>query len=139
MAVLDTEPVTDDSEPIPTDPDPSKMGSRLPRCPGAFGGTTVVVLPDSASSAEVEAWASLEREDPIHKGSPFHRLRIADAKRPLASVLEKLHGENRKNVLIVPALFCADGTTMRALRKVVRGFEDRMTLRWRPGLGGLGS
>lgn len=139
VAVLDTEPVTDDSEPIPTDPDPSKMGSRLPRCPGAFGGTTVVVLPDSASSAEVEAWASLEREDPIHKGSPFHRLRIADAKRPLASVLEKLHGENRKNVLIVPALFCADGTTMRALRKVVRGFEDRMTLRWRPGLGGLGS
>ncbi|MDP6424765.1 MAG: VCBS repeat-containing protein, partial [Planctomycetota bacterium] len=84
------------------------------------------------------------RSDMSHRKStadhlPFHRLRIADAKRPLASVLEKLHGENRKNVLIVPALFCADGTTMRALRKVVRGFEDRMTLRWRPGLGGLGS
>jgi len=51
-------------------------------------------------------------------------------------VLKKLHSENRDNVLIVPATFCADAATMRALQRSVRALEDPMTLHWLPGLGG---
>ena len=47
-----------------------------------------------------------------------------------------LEGQGRKNILICPVAFCADGDTMRALRDRTRGFEDRMTLQWTPGLGG---
>ncbi len=56
--------------------------------------------------------------------------------RTLLAVLEKLRSENRENVLIVPATFCADATTMRALQRSVRTLEDPMTLHWLPGLGG---
>jgi uncharacterized iron-regulated protein/predicted esterase len=116
-------------------------GRALPRCPGAFGGTTVVVLPESLPPAEVEAWLALEKEDPLAKKSRFYRLRIATGSGPraLTALLPELFEKGRKNVLIVPAVFCADGATLRALEKSVRAFEDRMTIVWQPGLGSLGS
>ena len=110
----------------------------LPKCPGPFGGTTVVVMPEGTSAEQTEAWLAFEEDDPITKHSRFHRLRIATGAddRTLPAVLQKLNSENRQNVLIVPATFCADATTMRALQRSVRTFEDPMTLHWLPGLGG---
>jgi uncharacterized iron-regulated protein/predicted esterase len=110
----------------------------LPMCPGGFGGTTIVVMSDDMAQDEVDAWLALEKDDPLAAHSRFHRLRIATGSgdHALAKVLEKLSAEKRKNVLIVPATFCADGATMRALQGKVRDWEDKMTIAWRPGLGG---
>ena len=44
--------------------------------------------------------------------------------------------KGRKNVLIVPATFCADAASMRLLRSAVRDVENEMTFHWLPGLGG---
>jgi len=114
---------------------------RLPQCPGSFGGSTVVVLPDDLPADEREAWRALQADDPLAKASRFHRLVLADAsgERSLPVVLAELAAKNRTNALVVPATWCADGTTMRALQRSAREFEDRMTLQWRPGLGGLES
>ncbi len=112
--------------------------AKLPRCPGPFGGTTVVVVDENAGDEEKASWLALEENDPINKHSRFHRLRVAtpdDGKR-LPQVLEALHAARRNNVLIVPAVFCAEPETMRELRRAVRDLEDRMTLHWLPGLGG---
>lgn len=109
----------------------------LPMAPGPFGGTTIVVLPANVDAAERDAWIALEQNDPITKHSRFHRLRVAtgDGDRSLSAVLEKLKGEGRKNVLIVPAQFCADGNTMSELRDSVATFATEMTTAWSPGLG----
>lgn len=119
-------------------PDDFRTDKKLPRCPGPFGGTTVVVVPEGADASELEAWLALEKDDPIAKGSRFHRLRIATAsgERALTTVLDEILARGGKNALIVPASPCADGDTMRALAHGVRAFEDCMTLNWRPGLGG---
>ena len=70
--------------------------------------------------------------------SRFHRLRVATVggEHDLPTVLSELKDKGRKNVLVIPAAFCADGETMRALKRSARDVEDQMTLRWRPGLGG---
>lgn len=114
-------------------------GAVLPRAPGAFGGTTIVVLPAGLDSAEIAAWQDLEKNDPIAKKSRFHSLVVATSagERTLPVVLAELAKKGRKNMLIVPATWCADGETMRALRQSALSFEDRMDLHWRPGLGGL--
>ncbi len=108
----------------------------LPACPGAFGGTTIVVLPEGLAREEVDAWHALE-ESQAKGGRRRHVVADASGERSLANVLGELAAEKRTNVLIVPAVWCADGATMRALQTAARPFEDRMTLNWRPGLGGL--
>ena len=140
VAVLDAAP--DDSEAQLVETGISPRGAahpgRIPPCPGPFGGTTVLVLPDDTPDDEAQAWIALEQDDPLAKRNRFHRLRIVtgDRDRTLPAMLEQLEAKGRKNVLIVPAEFCADGETMRALERVARPFADRMTLRWIPGLGG---
>ncbi len=141
VAVLDEAPAGQiDSELIETDVEPQDLasGEKVPRCPGPFGGTTVLVVHAASSPEELAAWVALEENDPLAKRSPFMRLRIASdgGERSLPNVLSKLSSQGRKNVLIVPATFCADGETMRALRRSAREFDDQMTLHWRPGLGG---
>jgi uncharacterized iron-regulated protein/poly(3-hydroxybutyrate) depolymerase len=110
----------------------------LPTCPGPFGGTTVLVLPDSLTESEIKKWLELEKNDPLAKASRFHRLRIARStgERALENVLTKLKSENRTNVLIVPAEFFASPNRLRELQSQVRPFEDMMTIQWSPGLGG---
>jgi hypothetical protein len=97
------------------------------------------VLPDDLAAEEREAWRVLQADDPVAKASRFHRLVLAYAsgERDLPAVLAELAAKNRTNVLVVPATWCADAATMRALQRSAREFEDRMTLQWRPGLGGL--
>lgn len=120
---------------------PSTIGNAIPRCPGPFGGTTVLVLPDGLPVADAKAWIALEEHDPLNMTSRFHRLRIAvidpnAAERSLPGVLATLESEGRKNVLIVPAAFCAGAEMMRAIEHQTRAFANRMTLQWLPGLGG---
>jgi len=113
---------------------------KLPTCPGPFGGTTLVVLPAGTDTAAVAAWKALVENDPLTRQNRFTRLRVAvDGGEPadaLPAVLAQLESENRRNVLIAPVVFYADGETMRALRRQAASFEERMTLHWRPGLGG---
>ncbi len=144
VAVLETPPEEAGHGRIPTDilPETFAGADALPRCPGPFGGTTVVVVPDGADRLDagptLEAWLALEEDDPLAKRGRFHRLRIAvaEGERSLPDVLSKLHDAGRNNVLIVPATFCADAATMRTLKRSVRRFENQMTLQWLPGLGG---
>ena len=117
-----------------------RKGRELPRCPGDFGGTTVIVLPETVDPNDLTTWMELaEKEnDPLAAKSRFLRLRVAhmSGEHSLFNVLEKLRTEKRKNVLIVPAQFCAGAATMRALARTVRELEDSMILHWLPGLGG---
>lgn len=133
------------SEPEPTDSVEVMLTVRaadfaepgtLPACPGAFGGTTIVVLPEGLAQEEVDAWHALEAAQ-AKGGRRRHVVADASGDRALANVLDELVAEKRTNVLIVPAVWCADGAAMRALKSSTSAFEDRMTLNWRPGLGGL--
>jgi uncharacterized iron-regulated protein len=110
----------------------------LPRCPGPFGGTTVVVLLPETPAGDVAEWLALEQDDPLARKSRFHRVRMATAagERSLPQVLSKLQSENRRNVLIVPATFYASPAWFHSLYDSVSQFEDAMTLHWLPGLGG---
>ncbi|MBK7876274.1 MAG: ChaN family lipoprotein [Planctomycetes bacterium] len=123
----------------PVDASAFAAGAALPRAPGPFGGTTVIVLPDDLPQAERDAWTELQKNDPLNKSSRFHRFVLAaqSGERALPVVLEELIAKNRKNVLVVPARWCADGDELRALKKLARPFENMMTLHWRPGLGGV--
>lgn len=124
--------------PLAISPRDFEDGEALPRCPGAFGGTTVLVVPDDMRPDEVTAWLALEENDPLNAASRFHRLRVAGqaGEGSLADVLAELRGQGRLNVLVVPAVFHADAATMRAIQQSVGALEDRMTLHWLPGLGG---
>lgn len=140
VAVLDAAPAGEGATRISTDIRAASFEApgALPKCPGPFGGTTVIVLPDGAPASEVAAWRTLETNDPLKKSSRFHRLRIAcdeDQKR-LPEVLATLRSEGRASVLVVPATFCADVATMRGLERSVRSLADTMTIHWLPGLGG---
>lgn len=110
----------------------------LPPCPGPFGGTTVIVLAAETPAEDAEKWIAIETDDPLAKDSRFHRTRVAtaDGERSLDKVLSKLQSENRRNVLIVPAVFYASATWLQSLKRSARPFEDDMTLQWMPGLGG---
>ncbi len=140
VAVLDAPPDSGDATPIPTEIYAESFASphALPKCPGPFGGTTVIVLPKDAAAQDVRAWEALAQDDPLNKESRFHRLRIAKDEEGsrLPDVLATLKSEGRENILIVPAAYCADAATMRDLRRSVRSLEDAMTLQWMPGLGG---
>ncbi|MFM2093791.1 MAG: hypothetical protein RIS70_915 [Planctomycetota bacterium] len=154
VAVVDTPPVDASVEPISLDIRPENFATSdaLPRCPGPFGGTTVLILPPDASEQQLKDWLAIAENDPLAKQSRFHRLRIAtsptgegqqDKQEPeslaaqyrLPAVLEKLKAENRKNMLLIPAVFFADGDWLRSLRRSVRGIEDQLTIQWSPGLG----
>lgn len=72
----------------PTDPNAKQRSLRirpkglqqpgtLPLCPGPFGGTTVIVLPEGISDQEQQSWLRLQENDPLAERSRFHRLRLA--------------------------------------------------------------
>jgi len=140
VAAVNTPPLANAANRISTEIRPGTFAvpHALPQCPGPFGGTTVVVLPADATAQEIESWLAVQENDPIARESRFHRVRIATAagEWSLVKVLKELQSAGRKNVLIVPAAFCADPAWMRTLRRSVRHLENQMTFHWLPGLGG---
>lgn len=118
-----------------------RAGATLPRAPGSFGGTTLLVLPSDMDAAQREAWIALEAEDPIAAKSRFSRLRVAtfdpESERSLEALLDRQVAEGRRNVLVVPAVFHADDATLTELRARAEVFADRLDLAFRAGLGGL--
>ena len=113
-------------------------GKSLPKAPGPFGGTTLVVLHDGLDADERARWAELVAGDVLNKTSRFHRLRAATLAGDdgIDAMLTKLASEGRRNVLLVPASFAAPPNVMAAIRKAARKHEGDMTLHYRPGLGG---
>jgi uncharacterized iron-regulated protein len=114
-------------------------GARLPRSSGSFGGTTIVVLPPETSAEEIAAWKALENPDVIQQRSRFHRLRIAHGEgesSPLA-VIERLRAENaqRRDFLLVPAVFCADAAALRELRESLGALAAELRIEMLAGLG----
>ena len=73
VAALETPPADNTARRIFTEIRASAFAAprALPRCPGPFGGTTVIVLPDDASRCDSKAWFDLEAKDPIAKESRF--------------------------------------------------------------------
>ena len=110
-------------------------GEVLPVPPGPFGGTTLVVVPRWTDEATREAWLALEETDVMAARGSFHRLRVAveGGEPSIEDVLADLH---RSNVLIVPAVFCAEADFMRGLRDRGREHLEKMTATFLPGLGG---
>ncbi len=114
-------------------------GARLPLSSGAFGGTTIVVLPADASAAQIEEWLRLENPDVIQQKSRFHRLRVAhgDGERSPRAVIERLRAENaqRRDFLLVPAVFCAGPDELRALHAGLGTLAQELRLEFHSGLG----
>ncbi len=111
----------------------------IPVPAGPFGGSTVVVVGGRATEATRRGWRELAESGAMQEThGRFHRLVVAfeDEAPRLADVLAELESKGRRNVLIVPAVFCATPETMRELREQAAGYRDRMTLTWLPGLGG---
>ncbi len=115
-----------------------QIPGALPTAPGPFGGTTVLVVPAGTDAVGRRAWEALVENDPLAKRSRFLRIVLAfeDASPSLPETLTTLVAAGRKNVLIVPAQFCATGDQMRALRETAGEALDGMTVHWLPGLGG---
>lgn len=114
-------------------------GKALPRSSGMFGGTTIVVVPESAGEEEYAAWLALEQPDALQAISRFHRLRIArgGGDRSPRAVIERLRTENaqRRDFLIVPAAFCLEPAELRAIREGLGALADELRLEFLPGLG----
>jgi len=53
----------------------------------------------------------------------------------LPEVIEQLRQRGRSRVLIVPATFCADAATMRALQQQLGAAAQGMDVSWLPGFG----
>lgn len=119
-------------------PEDFATGHALPMAPGAFGGTTIVVVPAGVESEERARWRQLESDDVLKKRSRFCSLEVAfaDEERTLAVVLAEVEKAGRTNVLIVPAAFYAPPESMRALRdEHAAPFLSRLRISWQPGLG----
>lgn len=140
VTVTNQQPEADSVQVIETNLRPENFSQvdALPRCPGPFGGTTVVVLPADTPHEVARQWLNVEQQDPLARQSRFHRLRIAtlDGDRSLPDVVKRLESENRKNILLVPAVFYADRPLLEEIRRQLEPFENRLTLHWLPGLGG---
>jgi predicted esterase len=134
-------PASDDATSVSVciSPEDLTKPNTIPKCPGSFGGTTVLVVDGNSDETELASWLELEKSDPLNKQSRFHRLRIAttgSGDRGLQKVLAALQEQKRTNVLIVPAKFYAGESLMRELENQTADHTNQMTLQWLPGLGG---
>ncbi len=111
--------------------------NAVPVPDGAFGGTTVLLVPEGVSSVEKEAFRKLEEAQPVRKRNSFSRLKVVflDEKPELGTVLATLAEEGVKNVLLVPAVFCSSPQEMRHYEKIAGKNFSGMNLSWLPGLG----
>lgn len=110
----------------------------VPAASGPFGGTTVLVVPAGLDEEGRAEWERLAENDPLKKRSRFLRIVLVfeDDEETLGDAMEDLAAMGRRNVLIVPARFCATGSQMRALAESAGDALEAMTVHWLPGLGG---
>jgi len=98
-----------------------------------------LVLPDDTEAEEIAAWQRLEEPDVVQARSRFHRLRIAfgDGEHSPRAVIERLRAENaqRRDFMLVPAVFCAEPAELRALRESLGLLANELRLEFLPGLG----
>ncbi len=114
------------------------VAAGLPPAPGQFGGTTIVVVPAGSPAAVREAWRQAAAANPMQRHGRFFRMELAfeDEAPRLADALEAMVAARRRNVLVVPARFCAEASVMQALAREAAPFEGRVDITWLPGLGG---
>jgi uncharacterized iron-regulated protein len=125
----------DDATVLRADPTKLTDGSGIPLAPGAFGGTTLLVLPQRLSKAERKAWRALAEDDVLAQRSRFHGLRVVEVDE-LAAALDALRAQGKRNVLVVPAAFAATTERMVELQSAAHGHTEGLTVHWLPGLGG---
>jgi len=113
-------------------------GKGIPMPPGPFGGTVVLVLPETVSESARGAWRALEENDVTRQRSRFVGLRVAETgrERDLPSVLDELRSEGKSVIRIAPITFCATSSEMQTLRRSIQGHDEGLRIAWSPGLGG---
>lgn len=120
----------------PWQPQELMDGIGIPVPAGAFGGTTVLVVPGGTGAEENAAWLALETSGALQKRHRFSSLRVAfaDGTPSLETVLGELRADGRTEVLVVPAVFCAKVAVMQQLRRSAGSLEG-LEVTWLPGLG----
>jgi hypothetical protein len=108
-------------------------GAAIPRPPAAFGGATILVLPQRAPKAMREAWTPIVEAAAKRRGG-FSPLAMVTDKELAEKVAELAKGTS--NLLIVPVEFAADDARMAALQALVTDVPEGKTVWWLPGLGG---
>jgi uncharacterized iron-regulated protein len=113
-------------------------GQYLPLAPGAFGGTTIVILPEGMDEDEITAWSELASSGAIRHRSRFASMRVVrDAEDgALAAALAEIVDSGRTSVAIVPAVFYAGPETMWKWSRQAEPYRDALDIAWMPGLGG---
>lgn len=116
----------------------TETGEGIPLAEGPFGGTTVIVVPAASSEAERAAWTDLEKSNAIKKRGRFQSLAIAfeGATPTLPETLAALRAKGRRNLLLVPAVFCAGADAMRDMKRSAGAELEGFDVAFLPGLGG---
>jgi uncharacterized iron-regulated protein/predicted esterase len=108
-------------------------GAGFPRPEAAFGGATILVLPEPATKAQRDAWSAIVDKGAAERGR-FSPLRLATRK-DLREHISALASTGTADVLVVPLEFAAPLSRMRALHEAAGDPPDSLTLHWLPGLG----
>ncbi len=129
--------VVDPAKPPTLTPEPATFseGKGLPLAPGAFGGTTILVLPAALDPAVRDAWIKLGEDDVLKKRSRFATLVVVDDT-TLGAKLDELREKGKRSMLIVPAAFAEGEQRMGELQTLVRPHEESLDVHYLPGLGG---
>lgn len=120
---------------LKVEPADFRSGAGLPLAPGAFGGTTIVVLRPDVSADEQAAWKALSEPDVLKKRNRFASLKVTTDE-GLGPLLDELRSKGKRSMLIVPAAFVVDAARMRTLEQLTVGHDEGLDLNWLPGLGG---
>jgi hypothetical protein len=116
-------------------PDSFREGQGLPLAPGAFGGTTLLVLPPDLEPAVRDAWKALGEQDVLKKRSRFATLIVVDDAE-LGTTLDTLREKGKRSMLVVPAAFVVSPARMQAIQALVQGHDHELDMHYLPGLGG---
>lgn len=129
--------VVDPSRPptLTVAPETFSQGQGLPLAPGAFGGTTILVLPAELDPALRDAWAKLGEDDVLKKRSRFATLVVVDDA-SLGPKLDELREKGKRSMLIVPAAFAVGAGRMKSIQALVASHDEGLDVHYLPGLGG---
>lgn len=129
--------VIDPSQPPTLNVDPAFFaeGQGLPLAPGAFGGTTILVLPNGLDPKIKDAWQALGEQDVLKKRSRFATLVVVEDT-TLGTTLDALREKGKRSMLILPAAFAVGAERMDEIQRRVEGHDQELDIHYLPGLGG---